>query len=347
MTCDDLFLTLDDMSLVRGTSLQGFIELVDELGGDSSELLQRAHLSRDVIGDHDSFIGYRSVVSLLELAAQSTGAADFGRRLASRQGLEILGPVGVAARTAPTVGAALHAIEQYMAIYSPALSVGVAVSIGQPLAAFEWSIVQPRPPAHPQAAELSLGVSLRVFRLLAGNDFLPTSLQLRHAPLTETSDYAAYFGCPVEFSAPTYGFRFPSGVLTRRLDADSAMHAVAQDYLATIAVPHGLTELDAVTRLIRRMLATGVLDLELIAEQLALHPRTLQRHLAAQGTSFAELIDQVRQDEAERYLRDTAMPLGQLAGLLGFSEQSVLSRACRRWFDASPSQVRRDSKTPA
>jgi AraC-like DNA-binding protein len=89
------------------------------------------------------------------------------------------------------------------------------------------------------------------------------------------------------------------------------------------------------------MLPTGGLDLDLIADQLAQHRRTLQRRLAAQDTSYADLVDRVRREEAERHLRDTDMPLGQLAGVLGFSEQSALSRACRRWFDASPTQVRR------
>lgn len=341
-----MFLTLNDMSLVRGTSLQGFIELVDELGGDAEAILGRAHLPPAAIGNHEAFIGYRSVVSVLELAASVTGAGDFGRRLGSRQGLEILGPVGVAARTAPTVGAALQAVEQYFAVYSPALAVGVTVLLGQPLATFEWRIIAPRPPSHAQAAELSLGVTLRVFRLLAGEDFLPTSVQLRHEPLTARSDYTDYFGCPVEFSAPVYGFRFPSAVLVRPLEADSAVHAVVQEYLGTIALPHEVTEVDAVVRLIRRMLPTGALDLDLVADHLAQHPRTLQRHLAARGTSFAELVDHARRDAAERYLCDTDMPLGQLAGVLGFSEQSVLSRACRRWFNASPSQVRRAVRAP-
>src|SRR5690242_14735069 len=101
------------MSLVRGTSLLGFTELVTELGGNAHELLQLAHLRPSAIGDPDSFLGYRSVVAVLEGAARATGAGDFGRQLATRQGLEILGPLGVAARTAPTVGAALQAIEQY------------------------------------------------------------------------------------------------------------------------------------------------------------------------------------------------------------------------------------------
>ncbi|MEZ0578061.1 AraC family transcriptional regulator [Nocardioides sp. MH1] len=332
------------MSLIRGTSLQGFTELVAELGAEAPPLLEQAHLSPRAIGDHDSFIDYRSVIAVLESAARSTGAGDFGRRLAQRQGLEILGPLGIAARTAPTVGAALQAVEQYLAVYSPALAVGVKAVPDSTLAAFEWQIVVPRPPSHRQAAELALGVALRVFRLLAGPDFLPTSVQLRHEALVERADYLRYFGCPIDFSASTYGFRFPSAVLDLTLQADSAVHAVVQDYLGTVAVPHGSTEVDAVTRLIRRMLPTGGLDLDLVAHQLAQHRRTLQRRLAAADTSFAELVDQVRRDEAERYLRDTTMPLGQLSGMLGLSEQSALSRACRRWFGASPSQVRRGAR---
>lgn len=332
------------MSLIRGTSLQGFTELATELGADPAPLLAHAHLRPDSVGDHDSFLSYRSVVAVLEAAARATGAPDFGRLLGARQGLEILGPLGVAARTAPTVGAALSAIEQYMAIYSPALAVGVRVEPGDPLATFEWRILDNRPPAHRQAAELALGVSCRVFRLLAGDDFLPTSVQLRHQALTEPSSYVRYFGCPVEFSTPDYGFRFSATVLARSLETDSSVHAVVHDYLSTIVAPTESTTVDAVVRLIRRMLPTGGPDLDLVADQLAQHRRTLQRGLAARGTTFAELVDKVRREEAERYLRDTDMPLAQLAGVLGLSEQSALTRASRRWFGVPPSQVRRDAR---
>ena len=55
MTARDPFLTLSDMSLIRGTALQGYAELVDELGGDLQPLLDLAHLPAATIGDHDSF----------------------------------------------------------------------------------------------------------------------------------------------------------------------------------------------------------------------------------------------------------------------------------------------------
>ncbi|WP_408898227.1 AraC family transcriptional regulator ligand-binding domain-containing protein [Nocardioides sp. R1-1] len=328
------------MSLIRGTSLQGLTELVEELGGELQPLLDLAHLPAAAVGDHDSFVSYRSVVTVLEAAAAATGADDFGRRLATRQGLEILGPLGVAARTAETVGAALQSIEQYMTVYSPAIAVTVDAPPTHRLAQLRWRIVVRRPPPHRQSAELALGVALRVFRLLAGADFAPRSVQLRHQPLGDAAAYRAYFGCPVEFAAEGYGFRFPADVLRRPLAHDGDVHAVVEQYLSRIAVPTASATADTVAELIRHMLPTGGLDLDLVARQLAVHRRTLQRQLAEQGTSFAALVDQVRRDEAERCLRETDMPLGQLAGLLGLSEQSALTRASRRWFGAPPRQVR-------
>lgn len=340
MTLCDSFLIVCDMSLIRGTSLQGFVELVDELGGSPEELLARAHLARGSVGHHESFVDYRSVIHVLEAAATATGAGDFGRLLAQRQGLEILGPLGVAARTAATVGDALAAIERYLSVYSPALAVSVDVAPGERLATFTWQVVADRPPPHRQAAELGLGVSVRVFHLLAGADFRPVAVHLRHRPLTDPTEYESYFGCRVEFEAEGYGFRLDQRVLSRQLAADGAVHEVVQDYLSSIAIPAETSTADAVVRLIRRMLPTGSLDLDLVAGQLAQHRRTLQRHLAGQGTSFAALVDQVRRDDAERYLRETDMPFIQMAGILGFSEQSAFTRACHRWFGAPPKTVR-------
>lgn len=327
------------MSLIRGTSLQGFRELVRELGSEPDDLLAQVHIPVAAVGDQDSFISLRSVAMVLESAAVVTATPDFGRRLAVRQGIEILGPVGVAARTAPTVGAALAAIDQYMSVYSPALSATVHVDPGARHARFDWRL-EDRLPAHRQSAELGLGVSVRVFQLLAGSDFTPAAVHFRHEPLTSVADYVAYFGCPVRFGRTETEFRFARSVLDRPLQTDGAVHAVVRNYLSSIAVSTDAHGVEAVRLLIQRMLPTGGLTLDLVASHLALHPRTLQRQLASIGTSFADVLDQVRRDETERYLRETDVPLGQLAGILGYSEQSVLTRSCRRWFGAPPSGVR-------
>jgi AraC-like DNA-binding protein len=66
----------------------------------------------------------------------------------------------------------------------------------------------------------------------------------------------------------------------------------------------------------------------------------LQRRLVAEGTSFAELVDETRRDVAERLLAGSDLSVAQVARQLGYTEQSTLTRACRRWFDASPTEFR-------
>jgi len=96
--------------------------------------------------------------------------------------------------------------------------------------------------------------------------------------------------------------------------------------------------------LVRRMLPTGGLALDLIASHLAVHPCTLQRQLAAEGRTFAEIVDDVRRDEAQHDLRRTRSPFGQLAGLLGYSEERP-SSAPANAGSAHPPRTTDDTRT--
>lgn len=69
--------------------------------------------------------------------------------------------------------------------------------------------------------------------------------------------------------------------------------------------------------------------------------RTLQRELLNAGTSFRRLLEDERRRAAEYYLTTTDLSLLAISGLLGYSEQSAFSRACRGWFGKTPSAIRR------
>ena len=73
---------------------------------------------------------------------------------------------------------------------------------------------------------------------------------------------------------------------------------------------------------------------------LALHPRTLQRKLAQEGSSFDAIKDDIRKELSLQYLWQTDISMSQLTDILGFSEQSTLSRATKRWFGLPPKQLR-------
>ena len=86
LTPEDISLTFEDMSVVRGTSLSNYPRLVHELGGDPVELLQSAGIRPQDVGKHDVFIPLRGVIAAVESAATATETPDFGRRLGERQG---------------------------------------------------------------------------------------------------------------------------------------------------------------------------------------------------------------------------------------------------------------------
>jgi AraC-like DNA-binding protein len=70
---------------------------------------------------------------------------------------------------------------------------------------------------------------------------------------------------------------------------------------------------------------------------MGVHPRALQRELAGDGRSFAELLDEVRRELAQRYLANPTMPIGSVGQMIGYSTPSSFTR----WFQAE------FGKTPA
>ena len=82
-------------------------------------------------------------------------------------------------------------------------------------------------------------------------------------------------------------------------------------------------------------------DLDGVARQLNLSPRTLHRRLEEEGSSFRAIKDALRRDLALSRLTKTSQPLGQIAADLGFADPSAFFRAFVSWTGTSPSQYRK------
>jgi AraC-like DNA-binding protein len=68
--------------------------------------------------------------------------------------------------------------------------------------------------------------------------------------------------------------------------------------------------------------------------------RTFQRQLEEEGTSFSELLADVRRSETLRRLQERKLTIGDIATDLGYSDQASFTRAFRRWTGAPPGQFR-------
>ena len=328
------------MHTIAATSLLEFRELVTESGAAPDAILEAAGLDADDAGRSDRFIPLRAAIAAVEAAADITRTADFGRRLAKRRGIETVGPIGIAAQSAHTFADALNIFATFLSAHSPGVALTLRPSERDSVVLQFRFLLDPAPRQR-QSIELALMSALQIFRTLLGPGYAPGRAHLPHSALTAPSDYVRDFGCSCRFVEAFAGFTLRTSDLRRPLRYDGPADDSALDYVRRIAPGAPASLPDSVAELVHALMPTGALGLELVASQLDLHPRALQRRLGGDGVSFEAIVDKARRDTAERVLRDTDVALSHLAHMLGYSEQSVLTRSCNRWFGCSPKAYRK------
>lgn len=345
MPIDDRYLSLRTTHVpIRAATLRGFAALVRELGGASEELLASRGLDEEQIARGDNiFIGYDTVAALLEAAAGSCGAPDFGLRLAAQQDIRILGPLAIAMENAGTVGETVDLAARYLFIHSPAISLkrvadpaGAKHVLGLRFASKSGS-------SSPQILDYGFGMVHRVLTVLNGGEpYGLRSAYLPHPRLADLAAYTRYFQAEVRFDQPEAVLRVPTHLMSVPVRGGSEMlGSIATEYLETHFVSRESPVAEFVFDILDDHRGPDSLGVSEVAKLLCLHPRALQRLLLAEGFTFNGITDDVRRHQAWESITATTMPFSHIATSVGLREQSSLTRAVRRWFGVSPSQLRR------
>ncbi|NKI16253.1 helix-turn-helix transcriptional regulator [Spongiibacter sp. KMU-166] len=87
-------------------------------------------------------------------------------------------------------------------------------------------------------------------------------------------------------------------------------------------------------------LINGNCNVEKVAECLSVSSRTLQRRLSECGTSFSEILDDVRRNLAGELIVDARKSYMEMTLILGFSNKSSFHKAFNRWFNVAPGVYR-------
>lgn len=194
----------------------------------------------------------------------------------------------------------------------------------------------------PRSYDARLASLVILCRAIAGEAFVPTMVRLRHPRPAGASAMTAFYGIEPVFGSDEYAIAISDADLDRPLptgNAELALSAekIAADYLAR----HARDDIAArVRRALIEMLPSGGMSRAAMARRLLLSERTLQRRLADQGHTFAGLLDGLRQELAQDYLRTGRHSINEIAYLLGFAEIASFTRAFRRWTGQSPSAWR-------
>jgi AraC-like DNA-binding protein len=327
--------------MVQAQSLRGYRELVGDLGGNPTRLLRQARIDPADLERLTAFISFEALTDLLEGSAADLRCPDFGLRLAERQDIGILGTLAVAMRYSATVGEAMQCVSKYLEVYNAAIAFTIRTGEPRGKARLEFRLLPRHHIRWAQTAEHGVGLTWRIMTLLSERRCNLHQVWLPHPAVATEAMYRARFNAPLVFGADKAALVVGETDLKLSIsDNIEELHDVATRYLES-RLSRGRTTLTVqVRQAVEALLGTGTCSRDQVARALDMHPRTLQRRMGEEGSTFEGIKDEARRDLAQRYLSQPDLPLTQITALLGYSEQSAFGRSCRRWFDMTPLQER-------
>ncbi len=326
--------------------INGALKLLEQKWGlDRQPLLVAAGLENITFEDYDKHVPLNSFAIVLEEAAKVTGDESLVLKLTSMFDEVTEGLINkYVTMSAPTLGEALAANARYSNLIFCARKGGLIVE--GDIATLSWSYwkgfggMQQFPNWIP-------GPLITLMRKSLGPVWFPVSVKLEHAAPLNVAPFKEAFGPNLHFNQAVNSIALKKSDLIYPMPKSDKklwkyLISLADDVLQKQGDRSDI--ITAIQKIIIEALPRDEANIKYISEKLGKSPRTLQRELTSVGTSFSRILEQTRQELADKYLLDSDLHISQITFLLGFSEVSVFTRAANRWFGLSPSMYRQKNK---
>jgi len=270
-----------------------------------------------------------------------SGDSGLGLRVGAHIHISTHGPLGFAALSAPDLRTALRVMLDYAAIRARFFRFELEESVGS----LHINIVEQRElgVARVFMHEILMLVLWSLLDLALGHTAQGVVFSFAYPAPPHAARYAATYRYPVQFDARQTSLTVPVKYLSAGFATSDASNFAA----AELQCRQILRDLEAqadVADEVREMVALGLgkgIDLIHVAEALRMSSRTLMRRLKEQGTTFQDILDDVRKEKAMQLLQEGLLTVEEVALALGYVEPNNFSRAFKRWFGYPPSAVRR------
>jgi AraC-like DNA-binding protein len=332
-------------SIIRSASLTNYAEVARRAGLDPGRMLREFALPARCLEEPELMVPLDAVRGLLEASSERSGVEGFGLLMAEARRLSNLGPLGLLVREQPTLRLAAQAFVTYGRRLNEALL--LTIEEAGDVVILREEIVVGHAGAVRQSTELAIGVAFRTLCQFLGEGWHPRRVCFAHDAPRDRSVHDRVFGQSVEFGHDFNGIVCARSDLERpNPNADPELARMARKLLDEQSAARAVGGTTAQVReLVVLLLGTGGCSVDRAAQHLGIDRRTIHRRLAREGATFSGIVDGVRRELADRYLRDGQRSLAEIASMLGFSAPSGFSHWYRKHYESRPS-ARRGSARP-
>lgn len=304
-------------------------------GIDTAAVAERAGIDPANLGP-DARVPREALNRLWEIAVAETGDPAFGLEATRYAAQTTFHALGYAVLASVTLKEALERVIRYRRLIGDVLNLSL-VDVGD---RYRFQIDVSADPGIPfQAVDAIAATCVRQGRLLhTPRPCDPIAVTFARPQPADVRPYQHAFRVSVQFDAPINALEYARADIEDRLPAGNAELARENDqvllrYLARLERSRVSTQ---VQRALLDALPDGPPSKPAIARALGMSARNLQRHLADEGTSFTELLNEARVTLGRNYVEEGRLSVTEIAFVLGFADTSTFSRAFKRWTGLSP-----------
>ncbi len=304
-------------------------------------ILSKLGITTDVLQDKQQHISGILFEQLIKTLLEHSNDRFFGlhsSRFVRPDSYSVLGTISMNCRTFADALAKIQPFEQLVG------DMGVTrINPGKHTTQVQWICQYHDPQVIPQMVDNCLSSWLAFTRQLIGQQHSPQQVLLQRpsVSLSDQLHYQQMFNCPVLFNQSIDALVIKNELFNTPVNQANPLLLATLEAQAQLTI-NALSQITALSQRVAILVAAelphGLPTLDIIAQQLNISAKTLQRRLKAENTHYVKILDQVRLSHTETFLTMTGLSLIDISELIGFTEP----RSFYRWFKALTGQSPRD-----
>jgi AraC-like DNA-binding protein len=313
---------------------------LDSLDVDREAFLRSLGLDPALADSPDAYLSLETYLLIQDQAAEYTSDPYFGLHMGEYAEAGSWSILGYLMANCDTLGEAFQKSGRYQRIIGNLITGEPKLEFNKIKVIYDTPAHAPRMSRHCFEAAFSSGV--RIMRSLTGKDLSPMEVTFIYPEPASREEYERVFRCPVIFNHKHNSMTISPGIINTPIQFSNPglkkyFDNYAQEFLVELDARNEHT--NQVTRIILSNLDDESLTIKKVAREMAVSVRTLQNRLSDEGVAFSELLLEIRERLAKKYLRQD-YTVEEITYLLGYSEPSVFRRAFKQWSGFTPSQFR-------
>lgn len=320
---------------MRASAFTPLVRHFRQQSKDLQPILQARGLSQHAIQDPYGIVPLSAFFWVLEDSAVHLGDPILGARLGQSMSAADLGPTGILLSQSSTLRRGLRRFHDSLSALQGATEMEFGEDGDMPQMTYQ--LKSDKIAYSPQDSEFSFSGLCQLIRAAFDARWRPEEVHFQHAQSKRYDLLERIFRAPVRFDQPTNRILMPPETMDiHHRDEDKALIGLIERHISDLAVENDLNLAERVKMIVSRRLGHTRVDLKTVAQELGQTPRSLQRHLAREGTSLRDITREHRKQSARTQLDDPNIKVNAVAQSLGYSDATAFGRAYRAWFDDTP-----------